>query len=87
MKPSRSYNQKVKQWVGQSVSCFIRTIEGKPQGPYLGTVKGLSTNEAAAEDEGKVIYEATGLLVEIPELGRNVSYGEWPVWFSDAALI
>lgn len=74
------------KWVGKPVRCFVRDYMGVRRGPYFGQVTGLSTNEATMEDEGGDTYEATGLLVDLPTLGRNSTYGEWPVRFTDVEI-
>lgn len=87
MKPSKQVKQMRKQWIGKRVTCFIRNIRNEREGPHHGTVKGLTTNQAALEDEDGDEYDATGLLVDIPELGHHCIFGEWPVRFSDATLL
>ena len=87
MKPSQAYTRGVRTWVGRSVRVFVRDSRFRRVGPYVGIVKGLSDNAEVMENEGKDQYDATGLLVSIPELGREVTYGEWPVLFKDADCI
>ncbi len=86
-RPSRTIVAQTLRWVGQSVKCYIRSIDHRRLGPYAGIVRGLATNQATVDDEGGSKYFATGLLVEIRELGRNQLYGEWPVIFGDAEIV
>lgn len=86
MKPSRAFVTMERTWVGQNVSCYTRDLASKRIGPFNGTVTGISSNEAEAELQGRAEYHPTGLLVRIPDLGRHVCYGEWPVHFSDACI-
>lgn len=86
MNPPSNADMVLKRWLGRSIRCFVRDVYGRSIGPHVGTVKGLSSNEVSARDEGASQWEYTGLLVEIPELGRNQTYGEWPVEFSHAKL-
>lgn len=81
--PSKIISILRRKWYKAVVSCYTRDMHGQRQGPYYGIVRGIATNQAAVEDEGGDFYEATGLLVDIPKLGRNVTYGEWPVGFED----
>ena len=83
---SRSLKRAERQWLNKPVTVYVRSLDNKKLGPYRGTVKGVSTNEVAATDEAAREFGATGLLVDIPDLGRNSTYGEWPVRFSDAVL-
>lgn len=85
-KASKSLAKTKLKWTGAIVQCYIRDHLGKRRGPVMGVVRGISTNQAAVEDEGGPEYNATGLLVEIPDLGRNATYGEWPVRFDDARI-
>lgn len=85
-KPAKSFAKTKLKWTGALVSCYVRDIKNRRLGPVLGIVRGISTNQAAMEDEGGAEYSATGLLVEIPDMGRNVTYGEWPVRFDDATI-
>jgi hypothetical protein len=72
-----------KRWLGKAIVCFTRGYHGERIGPYAGIVIGISDNQVAVEAEGGRVIDATGLLVEIPKLGRNHDYGEWPVRFGD----
>jgi len=85
-KAAKSLAKTKLKWTGALVSCYVRDMKNRRLGPVLGIVRGVSTNQAAVEDEGGDEYSATGLLVEIPDLGRNVTYGEWPVRFEDAKI-
>jgi len=85
--PTREYKTARRKWVGARVSVFIRKMNKEKKGPYEGICKGLSDNAVAAEDEGSRCFDATGLLVEIPFLGRNETSGEWPVSFVDAEIL
>ncbi len=85
-KASASLKRTERQWLNKLVTVYVRSLDNKKLGPYRGTVKGVSTNEVSATDEAAREFHATGLLVEIPELGRNTTYGEWPVYLADAVL-
>jgi hypothetical protein len=86
-KAAKSLAKTTLKWSGAIVSCYIRDMHDKRRGPVEGVVRGISTNQKAVEDEGGAEYNATGLLVDIPELGRNITYGQWPVRFDDATII
>lgn len=88
-RPTASSNYRFAKikWLGRSVRVFIRGSDSSRKGPYFGVVRGLSDNEVAMEDEGGTTFEATGLLVEIPELGRESTFGDWPCRFDDAEII
>lgn len=68
------------------VICYIRSVNNAKIGPFIGTVVGISDNQVAVESEGGKTYDATGLLVKIDALGRNETYGDWPVRFEDAKI-
>lgn len=82
--PSRTISILRRKWYKAVVSCYTRDIHGERKGPYYGIVRGLSDNQVAVEAEGGEIYDTTGLLVDIPALGRHITYGQWPVLFEDA---
>lgn len=73
-----------RKWYNAVIACYVRDMHGKRHGPYYGRVRGLSDNQVAVEAEGGSIYDATGLLVDIPKLGTHATYGQWPVQFEDA---
>ena len=67
--------------------CDVRDLRNRKIGPFKGIVKGLASNEDDVEWESRLEFDATGLLVEIPELGVNECYREWPVRFTDAEIM
>lgn len=85
-KAAKSLAATKRKWVGAIVQCYIRDHAGKRKGPLYGVVRGISDNQVAVEQEGGREFNATGLLVEIPDLGRHTTYGEWPVRFDDARI-
>lgn len=87
-KPAPEVARLERQWVGKRVRCDVRGMgSGVRYRDQIGTVRGISTNQAEAEDMGYREWGATGLLVEIPDLGRTSVYGEWPVFFGDARVV
>lgn len=58
-----------KRWLGKNVKCYTRGFRNERIGPFDGLVKGRA-------DDGD-------LLVEIPSLGHNQIFGEWPVQLRD----
>jgi len=56
MRESKEYQEKVSEWVGKSVVYFLQDVRDKRSGgqkldgPFTGTVEGVSNNEAMIED-------------------------------------
>lgn len=59
--------------IGRTCVCYVRRMNGDKQGPYTGTIKGLSDDEVH-------------FLVDIPEMGSHRTYGEWFVRIKDCEL-
>jgi hypothetical protein len=86
-RPTKSLKATEKKWIGAKVKCYLRTQDGKrSRGLSYGIVRGITTNQAAAEADGREEYSATGLLVEIPDLVKHPVHGDWPVRFDDAEI-
>lgn len=79
IRESSSLRAAKKKWVGKRVKYWLRTLnrDRKKVGPYYGTVKGLTTNQALIEDrlEGythrnSIDYNGS-LIVEPDDKDRN----------------
>lgn len=89
-RPTKALLAAERKWVGKQIRCYLRGLRNEKEGPYIGTVAAVADNQAEVEDEGigtDGTYGPTGLLVTIPEKGRNTTLGEWEVRFEDAEIL